>query len=88
MPPLWENVGSNVGAGSSSEIAVVSRAHKWSTQGPWESLSGAFYPSRPAVPVSWGPNRLDVFIVAEPDTDGNGDVWHRWWDGAQWMPSS
>ena len=55
---------------------------------PWENLGGDFYSSRPAVPVSWGPNRLDVFIIAEPDTDEDGNVWHRWWDGAQWMPSS
>jgi hypothetical protein len=55
---------------------------------PWENLGGDFYPARPAVPVSWGPNRLDVFIVAEPDTDEDGNVWHRWWDGAQWMPTA
>ena len=34
--------------------------------------------SAPAA-VSWGPNRIDCFVVG---TDRA--VWHRWWDGTAW----
>jgi hypothetical protein len=29
--------------------------------------------------VSWGPNRLDLFVLG---TDHG--LWHKWWDGSQW----
>ena len=31
---------------------------------------------------SWGPNRLDVFVVG---TDSA--LYHKWWDGSAWGPS-
>jgi hypothetical protein len=37
-------------------------------------------PSGPA--VSWGPNRLDVFVLG---TDRA--MYHKWWNGAAWGPS-
>jgi hypothetical protein len=37
----------------------------------------------PAV-VSWGHDRLDVFVVGSTD----GALYHKWWDGAQWGPSA
>jgi hypothetical protein len=32
--------------------------------------------------VSWGPNRLDVFVEG---TDSA--LYHKWWDGQAWGPS-
>jgi hypothetical protein len=32
--------------------------------------------------TSWGPDRLDVFVVG---TDGG--MYHKWWDGTAWGPS-
>ena len=32
--------------------------------------------------VSWGPNRLDVFVIG---TDRA--LYHKWWDGSAWRPS-
>jgi hypothetical protein len=49
----------------------------------WESLGGlvsTFY--RPRV-LSWGPNRLDIFVVGQNDNA----LYHKAWDGAQWQPS-
>src|SRR5947207_3158211 len=43
----------------------------------WESLGGTLTSIPEA--VSWGPNRLDIFVVG---TDSA--LWHRWWDGSQW----
>jgi hypothetical protein len=50
----------------------------------WDSLGGIVQPDpmrRPAV-VSWGANRLDVFVVG---TDAQ--LYHKWWDGSAWGPS-
>ncbi|CAK1357287.1 uncharacterized protein RHO25_008569 [Cercospora beticola] len=33
------------------------------------------------VAVSWGDNRIDLFVVAE-----DGKPYHRWWSGSQWEP--
>lgn len=46
----------------------------------WEDLGGKIT-SKP-VAVSWGPDRLDIFVRG---TD-NG-VFHKAWDGKQWRPS-
>jgi Peptidase family M28/Repeat of unknown function (DUF346) len=32
--------------------------------------------------LSWGPNRLDVFVVGM-----DGALYHKWWDGSSWGPS-
>src|SRR3954452_3196381 len=32
--------------------------------------------------VSWGPNRLDIFVVGT-----NHGLYHKWWDGTSWGPS-
>jgi Common central domain of tyrosinase len=45
--------------------------------GGWESLGGIL--ASPPGAVSWGPNRLDVFVVGTDHA-----MWHRWWDGAAW----
>ena len=55
---------------------------------PWESIGGDFYVAHGPGVASWGPNRLDVFMVADADVDGNADVWHRWWNGSDWMPNT
>jgi Repeat of unknown function (DUF346) len=34
------------------------------------------------VAVSWGADRLDIFVVG---TDGA--LYHKWWDGLAWGPS-
>jgi hypothetical protein len=36
-----------------------------------------------AVVVSAGPNLLDIFVV-----DGGGTLYHKSWNGAQWLPSN
>jgi hypothetical protein len=36
--------------------------------------------------VAWDPNRLDVFIATDQATDGDANVYHRWWNG-EWKPS-
>ena len=51
----------------------------------WEGITGDFYLKHPPA-ASWGPNRLDVFMAADPDVDGDANVWHRWWDGTAWNP--
>ena len=45
--------------------------------GGWESLGGVL--TSPPHVVSWGPNRLDVFVVGTDHA-----LWHRWWDGSTW----
>jgi serine protease AprX len=32
--------------------------------------------------VSWGPNRLDIFVVGT-----NRALYHKWFDGSNWGPS-
>ncbi|QTE30843.1 M28 family metallopeptidase [Pengzhenrongella sicca] len=44
------------------------------------STSGAPRPAGSA--VSWGPGRLDVFVVGTDST-----LQHTWWEGAGWQPS-
>jgi len=46
----------------------------------WESLGG-LTPNHVS-PVSWGANRLDLFVRG---TDFG--IYHKWWDGAHWGPS-
>jgi hypothetical protein len=48
-------------------------------------IVGEFYVAHGPGVVSWGPNRLDVFMVAD-ETDGDTNVWHRWWNGTAWKP--
>jgi hypothetical protein len=49
---------------------------------PYDALGGSCT-NNPAV-VSWGHDRLDVFVV------GSGDhaLYHKWWDGGAWGPST
>jgi hypothetical protein len=61
--------------------------HKWwdgSAWGPsvtdWEYLGGVCT-SQPTV-VSWGPDRLDVFV-----TGSDSALYHKWGDGSSWGPS-
>jgi Repeat of unknown function (DUF346)/FG-GAP-like repeat len=61
--------------------------HKWwdgsswrPSQTDWEGLGSTFGGNPPAV-VSWGPNRLDIFVVV------NNAMLHKWWDGTSWQPS-
>ena len=46
----------------------------------FDAIAKAPEPSGPA--VSWGPNRLDVFVLGT-----NRGMWHKWWNGASWGPS-
>jgi hypothetical protein len=52
----------------------------------WEDMGGEFYVGCGPGAVSWGPNRLDVFMVPDKGVDKDANVWHRWWDGAAWTP--
>lgn len=57
----------------------------------WEDLGGDFYPTQVPSVVTWGPDRLDLFVLASwsgvaTEKHANGNVWHCWWDGAGWDP--
>ena len=61
--------------------------HKWwngSAWGPsltgYEYMGGAILGQPKA--VSWGSNRLDVFVIG---TDRA--LYHKWWNGSSWGPS-
>jgi hypothetical protein len=43
----------------------------------WQTIQGDFKGAPTA--VSWGPNRIDVFVLGTDDHVG-----HMWWDGAKW----
>jgi IPT/TIG domain len=45
----------------------------------WEPLGGAFGASSEPGAVSWGRDRIDVFVRG---TDSA--LWHRWWNATQW----
>ena len=38
----------------------------------WESLCGSCFSA--AAAVSWGPNRIDAFVIG-----GDRAMWHKWW---------
>ncbi len=46
----------------------------------FDTVAPAPEPSGPA--VSWGPNRLDIFVLGT-----NRAMWHKWWNGGSWGPS-
>lgn len=50
----------------------------------WESIGGDFYIQTPPALVSWGPARLDVFMVSANEQGVEANTWHRWWDGTAW----
>ena len=45
----------------------------------WQSLGGVLPSSEAPTVVSWGPNRLDIFVKGTDNA-----LWHRWWDGSTW----
>lgn len=45
----------------------------------WESLGGVLPSGEAPTVVSWGSNRLDVFVKGTDNA-----LWHRWWDGSRW----
>jgi hypothetical protein len=53
----------------------------WQTTGidAWETLGGQIVGAPSA--SSWAPNRIDVFARGI-----EGEVWHKAWDGSQWIP--
>ena len=61
--------------------------HKWWSGSSWgPSVTGYEYQggriiSSPEA-VSWGPNRLDVFVLGT-----NSALYHKWWNGSAWGPS-
>jgi len=61
---------------------VSPRSVDWITRSArdvWESLGGQLAPNTGPAVCSWGPGRLDVFVIG---TDNN--IWHRAWDGSRW----
>jgi hypothetical protein len=78
--------------GGSPQTASV--CHRWfdglvwhpAPDADWESLGGNFYAGNGPAAVSWATGRLDVFMVTDDATDGDANVYHKWWDGA-WKPS-
>jgi hypothetical protein len=61
----------------------------WPSETDWEYLGG-FTTGTPEV-VSWGPNRLDIFVrggdIQTADSGGGMSLYHKAWDGSQWQPS-
>jgi hypothetical protein len=51
--------------------------------GSYGYLTGDRWPFAPSDPdaVSWGPNRMDVFVRGTDNA-----LWHTWWDGTAWRP--
>jgi hypothetical protein len=49
------------------------------SRGPFESLSGSI--TGEICAVSWGPNRLDLFVRGK-----NKHLLHRFWNGSNWGP--
>ncbi|HEY6323042.1 MAG TPA: hypothetical protein VJA16_15940 [Thermoanaerobaculia bacterium] len=70
--------------------------HKWwnGSWGPslsdWQQLGGQpqVFTSPPAV-VSWGPNRLDIFVLGHRRGERSQvqRMYHKSWDGSNWNPS-
>ena len=48
----------------------------------WESLGGEIDKGTSPAAVSWGPNRLDIFVVGTDKA-----LYHKAWDGSSWQPS-
>jgi hypothetical protein len=77
--------------GGSSAKSVYHRSWDGAMWSPapdaeWEDIVGEFDVTHGPGVVSWGPNRLDVFMVAADESDGDTNVWHRWWNGTEWKP--
>ena len=73
--------GPRTGSTSSRRGSDRQLSHKWwdgSTWHNWQKLGGTFK-GGPAA-VSWGPNRIDVFVRGTDDHLG-----HLWWDGTAWQ---
>jgi hypothetical protein len=80
------------GSGGSNPKSVYHRSWDGAAWSPapdaeWEDIVGEFYVGNGPGVASWGPNRLDVFMVADPATDGDANVWQRWWNGTAWGPT-
>ncbi len=61
----------------------VAGSWKWPA---WEDLGGSPIFSSPAA-VSWGPDRIDVFARGtDKETGKDTALWHKWWNGAAWLP--
>jgi len=67
-------VGKPSGVTNDDPFPLESSTAAWSG---WEWLGGVL--ESPPVVVSWGPNRLDAFVLG---TDSA--LYHRWWDGRAW----
>jgi len=52
----------------------------------WVNITGEFIAGFPPAAVSWGPNRLDVFMVGDIGVANTDNVWHRSWTGREWNP--
>jgi GH25 family lysozyme M1 (1,4-beta-N-acetylmuramidase) len=56
--------------------------HRWgdgSTFQGYDTLGGLVADGTEPAAVSWGPNRIDVFVCGV-----DGQLWHAYWDGASW----
>ncbi len=62
-------------------------SHWYPSMFGWE-YRGGFISGTPEA-VSWGPNRLDVFVRGgdnnpQTDNDASMSLWHHYWDGSSW----
>jgi len=52
----------------------------------WNDLGGSRIASSPDA-AAWGDNRIDVFVRGTDYEAGTDTaLWHRWWDGKNWLP--
>lgn len=94
--PAWSSLGGSLASGPTVSSWSSNRmdaflvdgstgaiVHRVWTDGQWsgvENLGGGVASGTSPAAVSWGPNRLDLFV------DGvDGQLWHKGWDGVQWQ---
>ena len=46
----------------------------------WDRIGAGPIASAPAA-VSWGPDRIDVFVRG-----ADNGLWHKAWNGTEWLP--
>src|SRR5947208_1471516 len=88
---LLRSVALGVTAGISSQLLSARRAEA-APDDPsdpagegWENVGGTFS-SASITPVSWGPDRIDLFGIA--GSAGSTGAWHKAWRGSQgWDPA-
>jgi hypothetical protein len=69
----------NTSLGVSHRYQDGSGLHAWENLG--SGTGNGYFVGEPSA-ASWGANRIDVFAIG-----GDGNLWHRYWDGTAWNPA-